>query len=236
MNLTVGPLPPAVYWRRRAVVGGALLLLVLLIAYSCGGSSGSGAPSRRTGALAGTPTPDPTFSEFRPQTASPSPAVTASAGSSAGAPASPSAAPTSTEGASAGTTPASDVCTDAEIQLTPSVQRISGGTFPYQLTLKIKNISNRTCKRDVGSNPQELHIVSDGQTVWSSDSCQGGQGQNNVRSFGPGIEDAFYVGWDGSGGPHCTNPDGLLGPGTYQIVAKLDTKTSEPVSFVIPGK
>jgi len=37
MNLTVGPLAPAVYWRRRAFVAGALLVVVLLLVYSCGG-------------------------------------------------------------------------------------------------------------------------------------------------------------------------------------------------------
>ena len=41
MNLTVGPHPPAVYWRRRALVAGGLLLLILLVVWSCGGSSGS---------------------------------------------------------------------------------------------------------------------------------------------------------------------------------------------------
>lgn len=232
MNLTVGPLPPAVYWRRRAMVAGGLLLLVLLIAYSCGGSSGSGAPSQRTGATAHTP--DPTLSEFRPQTSSPGPQET---GSPTASPTS-GAEPTATGSATGSTTPAagSDLCTDAEIQLTPSVQRITGGSSAYQLTLKIKNVSDRTCKRDIGSNPQEMHIVSNGQTVWSSDSCQGGPGQNNVATFGPGIEDAFHVAWDGSGGSNCTNPDKLLPPGTYQLVAKLDTKVSDPVPFTIPGK
>jgi hypothetical protein len=233
MNLTVGPLPPAVYWRRRAMVAGGLLLLVLLIAYSCGGSSGSGAPSQRTGAAAHT-TPDPTLSEFRPQTSSPAPQDTGSPSTSSTS----GAEPTATGSATGSTTPAagSDLCTDAEIQLSPSVQRIIGGSSAYQLTLKIKNTSDRTCKRDIGSNPQEMHIVSNGQTVWSSDSCQGGPGQNNVATFGPGIEDTFHVAWDGSGGSNCTNPDKLLPPGTYQIVAKLDTKVSDPVTFTIAGK
>src|SRR5437763_476313 len=207
MNLTVGPLPPAVYWRRRAIVGAALLLVVLLIAYSCGGSSGSGAPSRRTGATAAA-APTTTLSEFRPQTASPSPGV------STPAPATPT-TPTPEPPATTTTTPGSDTCTDAEIQLTPSVQHIIGGSSAYELTLKIKNVSDRTCRRDIGSNPQELHIVSDGQTVWSSDSCQAGAGQNNVATFGPGIEDTFHVAWDGSGGPGCSNPTKPLAPGNH---------------------
>jgi hypothetical protein len=235
MNLTVGPLSPAVYWRRRALVAGAVLVLVLvlLLAYSCGGSSGSGTPSRRTGAVAGTPTPDPTLSEFRPQTGSPAPASTTTGTSAPTTTATPEpSGATASATASAG----SDICTDAEIQLTPSVQRITGGSFPYELTLKIKNVGSRTCRRDIGSNPQELHVVSSGQTVWSSDSCQAGQGQNNVATFGPGIEDTFHVGWDGSSGSDCTNPTKPVPPGTYQIVAKLDTKASAPVTFTIQGK
>src|SRR6266576_1376401 len=101
MNLTVGPLPPAVYWRRRALVAGGLLLLVLLVAYSCGGSSGSGSTgqhaSRNTAPTGTAPAPPPA------------------------------------------TDAASEVCADAEIVLTPLVQRIVGGTFAYELTLKIKN-------------------------------------------------------------------------------------------------
>ena len=38
MRLTVGPLPPAVYWRRRAVVLGAGLLFLIVLLYSCTGS------------------------------------------------------------------------------------------------------------------------------------------------------------------------------------------------------
>jgi hypothetical protein len=129
--------------------------------------------------------------------------------------------------------PTSDQCTDAEIQLTPSVQKISGGTYPYQLNLRIRNISTRTCKRDVGAGPQELHIVnSAGQTLWSSDNCQSGGG-SDVRTFGPNIEDTFSLGWDGYGnGPSCA-PTTKLPDGNYQIVAKLDTKVSAPVPFTI---
>jgi len=130
---------------------------------------------------------------------------------------------------------ASEQCTDSEILLTPSVQRITGGTFAYELTLKIKNVSARTCKRDIGPNPQELHITQNGQTLWSSDSCQNGHGQPNVVSFGPGIEDTFKVGWDGTVGTACTG--GRPAPaGAYQIVAKLDTKVSAPANFTIAGK
>ena len=231
MNLTVGPLPPAVYWRRRALVAGALLVLILLIVYSCGGSSGSGAPNHRASTGA-TSAAGPIMSALRPQTAAPAsddPSTdpsqpAAGAGGAGGA-------------ASAGSTDAAatELCTDEDMLLTPSVARITGGTFAYELTLKIKNTSTRTCKRDIGSNPQELHIVQNGQTVWSSDSCPTSRGQTYVATFGPGIEDKFTLGWDGTAGTGCTGGRALP-PATYQIVAKLDTKVSPPANFTIPGK
>jgi hypothetical protein len=209
-------------------VAGVLVLLILVVAYSCGGSSGSGATGQRSGN--GTPAtkgPAPTTSELRPQTGappssdSPSPTV-----STTGAPAGPAVGPVD---------PATETCADAEILLTPTVQRITGGTFAYKLTLKIKNTSTRSCKRDVGSNPQELHVTQNGQTLWSSDSCQAGQGQSNMATLAAGIEYAYEVGWDGTGGTSCTGGHPLPA-GTYQIVAKLDTKVSGPATFTITGK
>jgi hypothetical protein len=229
MNLTVGPLPPAVYWRRRALVAGVLVLLILVVAYSCGGSSGSGAPGQRSGAK--TPTtgsPGPTTSTLRPQTAAPpsSDAVSPSTSNAAAAGPGPVAGPAD---------PSIETCTDAELQLTPSVQRITRGTFAYELTLKIRNTSTRNCKRDIGSTPQELHVTQNGPTLWSSDSCPAAQGQSNVATLGAGIEYAYQIGWDGTSGTTCTGGHPLPA-GTYQIVAKLDTKVSAPAAFTITGK
>jgi hypothetical protein len=220
MNLTVGPLPPAVYWRRRAVVAGVLLVLVLLVAYACGGSSSSGAGQPAANSAANTDTPDPAGSELRPETGSPPVSDQVSE-----VPTAPSTAP-------APAAPASDFCADTEIQLTPAVQKISGGSFAYQLTLRVKNVSSRTCKRDVGADPQELHVIQNGQTIWSSDACQKVHGQPDVRTFPPGIEDAFMIGWDGTAGTGCTNKQPAPA-GTYQIVAKLNTKVSAPVTFSV---
>jgi hypothetical protein len=231
MNLTVGPLPPAVYWRRRAVVAGILLVLVLLVTYACGGSSGSGAPNQqRAGAntTATTGAPAPTDSELHPQTGAPpgsdpsstQPSVAPAPGFSAAAPSTGSALAQS------------DFCADSEILVTPSAKKIVGGSYPYQLTLKIKNVSDRTCKRDVGADPQELHIIANGQTVWSSDACQTVHGQPDIRSFPPGIEDAFMIGWDGTIGTACNNKTAAVA-GSYLVVGKLDSKVSDPVPFTV---
>ncbi len=218
MNLTVGPLPPAVYWRRRALVLGAVLALVILLVSMCGGANGaqnSGHPAAANSAASRSPSPAATVSVQAPIVGAPGGASSAS--------------PSVVAPASA----ASDSCSDSEIQLIPSVQKLTGGSYPYQLNLRIKNISTRTCKRDVGSGPQELHIVNatSGQTVWSSDNCQSATG-SDVRTFGPNIEAAFQLGWDGNANtPGCRSTGALNG--AYQLVAKLDTKVSAPVAFTI---
>jgi len=225
MNLTVGPLPPAVYWRRRALLAGVLLVLVLLVSYSCGGSSCSGAPGQtRANSAPTTDSPAPTGTELHPQTGAPPIAGDPSSGAPASSLASAAGPPVSVG--------QSDLCADSEIQVTPSAKKIAGGSYAYQLTLKIKNVSARTCKRDVGADPQELHIVLNGQTVWSSDSCQTTHGQPDVRTFPPGIEDTFTIGWDGTVGTACNNKT-AAGPGAYQVVGKLDTKVSDPVAFTV---
>ena len=224
MNLTVGPLPPAVYWRRRALLAGVLLVLVLLVTYSCGGSSGSGStgPTRANTAPA-TDSPQPTGTELHPQTGAPP------IGDPSSVPAQPGAA---LSAASAPSGAPSDFCADSEIQVTPSAKKIVGGSYAYQLTLKIKNVSARTCKRDVGADPQELHIILNGQTVWSSDACQTVHGQPDIRTFPPGIEDMFTIGWDGTVGTACNNKTAAA-PGAYQVVGKLDTRVSDPVAFTV---
>jgi hypothetical protein len=224
MNLTVGPLPPAVYWRRRALVAGVLVLLILVIAYSCGGSSGSGATGQRSSTnTPATSSPTPTQSELRPQVGAP-PSGDPSPSGTASTAAAPPAGPADS---------ATELCADTDLLLTPAVLRLADGS--YRLTLKIRNTSTRNCKRDVGSKPQELHVLQNGQTVWSSDACQSGQGDSRVATLGAGIEYEYDVTWDGTSGAKCTGGSALPA-GTYQIVAKLDTKVSSPVNFTIAGK
>jgi len=223
MNLTVGPLPPAVYWRRRVLVLGAVLALVLLLVAMCGGSGHSNPAAVNPAATTTSTRPSPT------PTTSVQPPIVGEPGGASSSASPPAAAPSSA-------TARSDICSDAEIQLTPSIQKITGGTYPYQLQLDIKNISNRTCKRDDGANPQEMHIVNAaGQTVWSSDYCQSNPG-SNMASFDPNIVASFKLPWDGYAyGPNCAK-GAKLGDGAYQLVAKLDTKVSAPVAFTIGGK
>jgi hypothetical protein len=212
MRLTVGPLPAAVYWRRRAVVLVGLAMIVLVISYACGGpSSGAGTTATQPSGSAG-PTPTPTTTLLRPEV--PSPTV-----------ASPSAF---TLPVAAQTGP----CTDAEMEVTataaaPEVQRGQ----PLAVTIKIKNVSTRTCTRDIGADVQELRLNDAATTIWSSDDCGANHGHDE-RSFDAGTEAVFTLTWmgrrsrGGDGTVVCEAP--APDAATYQLVARLDQKLSTP--------
>ncbi|QGN46498.1 hypothetical protein ACN26Y_09475 [Micromonospora sp. WMMD558] len=244
MRLTVGPLPPAVYWRRRAVVLGAVLLLLIVLLYSCSRSGDSSGRSGGSGAQptseAGSPgaTPGPTGSVLTPRTGTPSP--TGGSGDAGGADptgANPSSGATTTNGP----VPVNPVvddgsCTDAEIAVTAVARpatAVRGATVDLQL--KIRNSSNRTCSRDVGADVQELFIKSGAEKIWSSDTCGTGRG-SDVQSFTPNFERSYQLGWNGRDTTRCA--DGVAaGPhppaGTYQVFARVGTKLSEPVRLTI---
>jgi hypothetical protein len=231
MKLTVGPLPPAVYWRRRAIVLGALLLVVVLLVSMCNGSGKPGAARNTAGSPSGSDTPSSDPSVLTP--------IIGDGGDGGGGdttatdPASPAAGGPVGPG-DGGTQPsATGPCSDSDLSLTAVATPLAKG---YYFSMKVKNISSHACSRDVGGGPQTLQVVdAGGAVVWTSDSCTatGRSPQPDVRTFGPGIETVlpprpFY--WDGTLGK-CSNGS-AAGAGSYRLIAKLGTKTSQPVAVV----
>jgi hypothetical protein len=102
-----------------------------------------------------------------------------------------------------------------------------------RLTLRIKNTSNRPCTRDVGVDAQELYLQDAAKVkVWSSDTCDTRHG-TDVRTFAPGIEAEFFVDWDGKNSNAGCEKREPLAAGTYQVVARLATKLSEPAPLAL---
>ncbi|MEW2327646.1 hypothetical protein AB0880_07480 [Micromonospora chersina] len=249
MRLTVGPLPPTVYWRRRAVVLGAGLLFVIVLLYSCT------SPNRNTGGSAGgvspsnTAAPGPTGSLLTPQSTSPSPTPGESGGGSGTGDGSGTnnGGGTGTNNGGSGTNdggaPAAPVaddgtCADSEIRVTPvALPATAQRGTTVTLRLKIKNISDRTCSRDVGADLQELYVKAGAEKIWSSDTCGTGKG-SDVQSFTPNFERSYELGWNGRDVSRCANglANGPYAPiGTYQVFARVGTKLSEPVKLTITG-
>jgi hypothetical protein len=230
MRLTVGPLPPAVYWRRRALVLGGMLAIVLLITYTCSGESGANDRKRnakKAGSASASPalTPTPSPSILTPITGDSASATPGNAN-----PYPPPANP-GTGAGSASATP----CADSEITVVPAPEASSVRQgVPTRFFIKIKNISARTCVRDVGSHVQELYIRQDTTKQWSSDSCEKRTG-NDIVTFPPNHEVSYWLTWDGKATAQgCANRP-WLAKGTYQLFGRLDTKVSEPVPFAVTG-
>ncbi|WP_406040076.1 hypothetical protein OG799_30425 [Micromonospora sp. NBC_00898] len=241
MRLTVGPLPPAIYWRRRAVVLGAGLLFLIVLLYSCNGPRNTSATPASTSSPTGAAPSGAAESSgpvLTPQSSDPSAAPDDSGGGSEGGPAGGGTATTDAPAGPAAPVVDDGTCTDAEILVTPvalpaTAQR---GTV-VNLQLKIKNKSQRTCSRDVGADLQELFIKSGAEKVWSSDTCGTGKG-SDVQSFTPGFERLYELGWNGRDTSRC-NAGLAAGPyapiGTYQVFARVGTKLSQPVKLTITG-
>ncbi len=228
---TVGPLPPAVYWRRRAVVAGGVVGGVVLMLYSCagggaGGSAGSSAANRvslsPSVTAPATPTkPTSTANPFLPH-------ASATASVAATAAVRPTVSATAT-----GPPP---VCTDADITLTARAETATSATGSYlKLILAVKNSSTRPCTRDLGSDPQEMRVMQGARRIWSSDDC-GGTHLHDVRTLPPGDELTFYTFWNGrTSAPGCPAGQAAAPAGTYAAVARLGTDLSAPAPFTRTG-
>jgi hypothetical protein len=244
MRLTVGPLPPAVYWRRRAVVLGVVFLFLIVLIYSYAGQENSGAnPKQTTSPSAGL---DPGGAPLTPGTGAPSPGgglpvagdppgdAVPGDGDAAGEPVVPGDGGT----VPAAPPPADGSCTDEEIAVVPEPSQASAKRgVTIEIRLKIRNVSDRTCDRDLGSEVQEIYIRSGAQLIWSSDACSA-PGASNVQSLVPNIVHEYRVAWNGRDSSRCTDLV-ASGPhpqaGDYQVFGRLGTKLGEPVKLTITG-
>lgn len=134
--------------------------------------------------------------------------------------------------------PGDGACTDTEISVKPSANPAtapSGDNVEIELHLEIKNVSQRTCSRDVGADMQELFIKTGADKVWSSDTCGQAKG-SDVRSFTPGFAREYTVVWNGRNSTKCANglADGpATPPGEYQLFGRLGTKLGDPVKLTL---
>jgi hypothetical protein len=243
MRLTVGPLPPAVYWRRRVIVLGGLLLALFLVLQACNASR-AGSNGDRDDAAAPThspsPTPAATPTLLTPRTGAP-PTPSREARKDRAEPSASRAAdedddePAAPEQSAA---PADGTCADEQLRITAESEQTTFQRGQYMsFTIKIKNVSDRTCRADVGADVQELRLVAnDGETrVWSSDDCGTATG-NDVREFVPGFERAYFVTWNGRSSSDCAAgaADGPVpAHGKYQLVGRLGDTYSDPLVLTL---
>lgn len=219
MRLTVGPLPPAVYWRRRALVLGVALAILFILFQACNATGAPGEePSR------GQSSPDPEPSLLRPHTPGP--------GEASGSPAASSPTDGATSVADAPPPAAGPECTNDDILVTAEASRteLAAGEV-VRFTIVIRNDSDRTCRRDIGGDQRELYLSTGGQTVWSSRACDPPTG-SDVRDLPPAFESEYHIDWDGRARTSC-EPGPRVEPGEYELLARLGTDLSEPVVITV---
>jgi hypothetical protein len=226
MRLTVGPLPASVYWRRRVIVLGAALLLVFLVAQAC--IAASAAPGDDPGAA-----PPPTGGT----TPSPPPATPPVGGASSEEPpdggddrsGDPPLVPPAGDG---------EICADDEMRITAAAQpAVFSPGEEVRLAIRIRNDSDRTCRRDIGGDLRELWLIhgTGADKIFSSQHCGGPSGSNDAV-LGPGHEEEYHLAWHGRTSSICDGdePGGPIAePGEYRLYARLGHIHSEPVELTI---
>jgi hypothetical protein len=244
MQMTVGPLPPSVYWRRRAMVSAVILLSVLLLGMCVSRGDDEAGKQVPTSQSTERPSEDPPAANLpganddgntgggKDGTAVHPDAETGTGGENGdgdgkGDPA---------DGAGAAPSPEAKqpVCTDSAIDVEPSLERpkYTVGEKP-KMKLTIRNVSEEKCWRDVGADFQELRVMLGGQRIWSSDDCAPLHGWDN-REFAPHQSISFTLVWAGTTSkPNCPAPRVQTKPGTYQLYARLGTEMSGPLNFTI---
>jgi hypothetical protein len=234
------------------VVLGALLLAVILLFVACSGRNdnnstrgqNTSSQSPIPAPASSTPEEQPSFSDAKPGSGPSLPAPgdltsqqpTLGDGTADGA---ASGAPNGQNPAGTNanvTAPTGATCADTEMSVipAPASTTVRRGT-PVVIHLTIKNISARTCSRDVGADPQEIYIDQGARKYWSSDTCSTAR-SSDVRQFAPGAERQYSVTWNGRQSSKCVGGQAAgpaPPPGQFEIRGRLGTKVSDPVSLTI---
>jgi hypothetical protein len=229
------------------VVLGALLLVVIVAFVSCSGGDDDDKRGKGTGASqAPTPAPDdsapddePSFSDALPNGGPSLPAPedleSQAPNPNPGTATNPSQPGTTGNNANV-TAPTDGSCADQEVSVTPlpASATVKRGA-PLVIRLKIKNISTRSCTRDLGAGAQELYLDQGARKYWSSDTCSTDRSVNQTR-MAPGSEYEYTVTWNGRQTSKCQAalPAGPAPPpGQFELRGRLGTKVSDPVALTI---
>jgi hypothetical protein len=223
MRLTVGQLPPSVYWRRRAVVAAGVLVVVLIVAFSCSGDEDPGKKETANPASTGNPT------SASPTPSQPASVITPNASDpSTGQPAG------NQGGGATGAGTTGENCADSELLVSAAADNATVRQgVPTTFYILVKNTSTRLCSRDLSAQAQELYLEQNQAKQWSSDACGNSPNSGDVRPMQPNIEFKFNTVWNGQGTAQgCTNRQ-FLKAGAYQLRARLGNIISEPVTVTV---
>lgn len=197
----VGRLPERVYWRRRVVLVGATLLTIILVKYVLFSSRDSNAATRPTQPRT-VPLASATSVETR-TAIKPTPIPRA----------------TLAKKKTAQTIPN---CSTKSLMLFVGAiaESYKVGTISH-LTLSVANMSNTTCRTDLGPRIQKALVYRGAQRLWASTDCHR-PGANEVVTMRPGELRRLVIGWSGrTARPGCAGRHVQVDPGRYTVVGAV---------------
>jgi len=208
----VGPEEPQVYWRRRVMLAVvALITLVIIVRSLTGGGDTAAAVATSTPAAtqpAATPAPSLEVASPTPETIQPT--------------ADPTVPPVG-EGE----------CSDADTSIRVLVDRETTAVGEgVHIKMIVKNISDKTCKRDVGSGANEVTVISGPALIWSTDHCNASTDKNLVE-LTPGQEWNVKVVWIGKQTATGCKVRNMAEPGAYWAHGRNASLNSDGVRFVV---
>lgn len=124
-------------------------------------------------------------------------------------------------------------CTDAEtsVKIAIDTETLAKGK-DLHLTMTVKNTSERTCKRDVGSGANEITIISGPALVWSTDHCNPST-QTDPIDLAPGQKWSVKVTWNSKLSAKGCQISNVAEPGAYWAHARNSNDRSDGARFVI---
>ena len=208
----VGPEQPQVYWRRRVMLAlVALITLVVIVRSLTGGGDTAAAVATSTPVASqpvATPAPSLVVASPTPETIQPT--------------ADPTVPPVG-EGE----------CSDADTSIRVLVDRETTAVGEgVHIKMIVKNTSDKTCKRDVGSGANEVTVISGPALIWSTDHCNASTDKNLVE-LTPGQEWSVKVVWIGKQTAKGCKVRNMAEPGAYWAHGRNASLNSDGVRFVV---
>ncbi len=199
----------------------APLLVILVTLSTCLAKGSDGSPPKNK----------PVAEQSQDTSPTPSPSTSPSTSASAPVPVLP---PLSLSPSTSPTPAGPAACADKDLDLTASMEKTTyavGARPRFKLTVTSK--STGPCVRDVGAGQQELSVNQEARKLWSSDHCSPNS-KADIRTLFPGEKRTYWLDWSGrSSEPGCPKTRAEVGPGSYQLVARLGSLVSKPLGFTI---
>ncbi|MFN8126191.1 MAG: hypothetical protein U0R64_06770 [Candidatus Nanopelagicales bacterium] len=129
---------------------------------------------------------------------------------------------------------AGDLCADTDITVatTTSEPSYAAGVNP-EITMTITNAGSLSCRRDVGSDANEILISSGGVQVWSSDDCSPSSAPD-VVTLRPGEKATVTREWDRTASdPSCSGAGEEVPTGAYDAVGRNGKVRSPKAAFTL---